>query len=285
MQTIISTEGFEDLEDNNLILGETPSMIDSKIVFKGENNILYLEKGVKLKKCNLKFNGDNAVIYLAKSNHEYILDIAIFSNSVFYMGENSYMRKKVYGILSEQKNIIIGNDALFSMDIWFRNADPHIMYDCESKQRINPTKSIFIGDHVWLGQHSLILKDTHIGSGAIVGGMSVVAGKKIPSNTCWGGNPAKQIKENVFFTEPNVHRYLDEDTELTYSYEGDEFIYEDIPEEKLEFSEIDESLSKLKAADEKLKYIIDVVRKNKNKNRFFIAKPIIKKKWYEKYKK
>ena len=52
-------------------------------------------------------------------------------------------------LLSERKNIIIGDQCLFSHTIWFRNADPHLIYDNITNKRINPTQSIYIGDHVW----------------------------------------------------------------------------------------------------------------------------------------
>ena len=61
-------------------------------------------------------------------------------------------------ILSEQKHLFIGNDCLLSFGIWVRNADPHLIYDVESHKRVNPTKSIYIGDHVWIGQSAMILK-------------------------------------------------------------------------------------------------------------------------------
>ena len=86
-----------------------------------------------------------------------MLDIAIFSNSVFDMGENSYMRKKIYAILSEQKNIIIGND-------------------------------------VYIGIGAKILAGDTIGDGAVIGAYSVVT-KNVPAGEIWGGNPAKYIRK------------------------------------------------------------------------------------------
>lgn len=84
------------------------------------------------------------------------------------------------------------------MGIWIRNADPHLIYDINTKKRINNTKSIFIGDHVWLGQSVIILKGTQIASGSIVGAMGLVSETMIPSNECWGGVSAKRIRGGVF---------------------------------------------------------------------------------------
>lgn len=80
--------------------------------------------------------------------------------------------------MSEHKHCFIGDNCMFSFDILIRNSDHHLIYDCENNKRINPTKSVFIGDHVWIGQLVNILKGTRIDSGSIVGASSVVAGKK-----------------------------------------------------------------------------------------------------------
>ena len=52
---------------------------------------------------------------------------------------------------------------------------------------------------MWIGQHVYFLKGTQIGSGSIIGAKSLVAGKKIKSNTIYAGNPAKLIRKDVFY--------------------------------------------------------------------------------------
>lgn len=49
-----------------------------------------------------------------------------------------------------------------------------------------------IGDNVFLGLRSVILMGSQIGDNVIIGANSVVSGK-IPANTVWAGNPARQI--------------------------------------------------------------------------------------------
>ena len=58
----------------------------------------------------------------------------------------------------------------------------------------NKTKPIFIGDHVWIGANSTILKGVSIGDGAIVAAGAVVT-KDVKPNTIVAGCPAKEIKE------------------------------------------------------------------------------------------
>lgn len=52
---------------------------------------------------------------------------------------------------------------------------------------------IFIGDNVWVGFNSIILKGVTIGNGAVIAAGSVVT-KNVPDFAVVGGNPAKIIK-------------------------------------------------------------------------------------------
>lgn len=56
------------------------------------------------------------------------------------------------------------------------------------------TKSVLIGDNVFIGSHSIILKGTVIGNNCVIGAGSVVRGV-IPENQLWAGNPAKFVRE------------------------------------------------------------------------------------------
>lgn len=51
---------------------------------------------------------------------------------------------------------------------------------------------VTIGDNCFIGYESIILKDTIIGDNVIIAAGAVVKGE-IPSNTVWGGIPARQI--------------------------------------------------------------------------------------------
>ena len=57
-------------------------------------------------------------------------------------------------------------------------------------------KPIVIGDDVWIGSRSLIMKGVHIGNGAIIGAGSVVT-KDVPPYEIWAGNPAHFIKSRL----------------------------------------------------------------------------------------
>ena len=96
----------------------------------------------------------------------------------------------------EGKSIHIGNDCLFA-DPSIYNADYHGIYNKKTGDRINYPKDVFIGDRVWLGLRSIILKGVKINPDSIVGAGSLVLGGEYPPNSMIAGNPAKVLREDV----------------------------------------------------------------------------------------
>lgn len=268
MESINNKDELYNLKSNSFL--GTPPIFgrNAKIVFKGKNNIFYCEQNVSLDDTRIIFAGDNSLVYLSSSKRVYKLNIAIRHDSIFFSGKDNYFNKTMEVVLSEQKNVFLGSDCLFSYGICLRVADPHIVYNVTNKERINLSKSIYIGDHVWIGQQALILKGTHIGSGAIIGGMAVLAGKKVPSNTSWAGNPARQIADNVFFTNAVVHAYRDKETQKSMRFESDKFIYEK-DSFQMKFEKMEQDLTSCNTAKDKLEYL-STVSNYTHKNRFFI---------------
>lgn len=276
MQKFVSTEEFSNIE-NNTIIGAPAEMVDSKIEFHGENNILFFDEGVVLYQSSIRFLGNNNVVFISNSGkHKTKLKVDTYNNSSFYIGKACNTTRPIHVVLSEGKNVIIGNECLFSLDIWFRNADPHLIYDGTSKARINPSKSVYLGDHVWIGQEALITKGTKIGSGSIIGAKAVTGGKTIESNCSAGGVPCKVLKQNIFWLKDSVHNYTNEKTEKSMYYKKDAYLYSSNGSQT-DFSEIENALDKSKTSQEKLDCLKKYLFENEEKNRFFIP-PITNKK-------
>lgn len=279
MEKINSVEEFSNALENTIKVNDssTIEMDNTSIIFNGKNNILVIEDGARIKNSTIQFNGDNAICYLRSNKHIYYLKLTLNINTTIYFGKDCYINGAITAITSEQKNIIIGNEGLFSYGIVMRTADPHLIYDCESKKRLNPSKSVFVGDHVWLGQGAILLKGSHIGSGSIIGGNAVVAGKKICSNASAVGNPAKVIKQGVFFSKKCVHAWTDDITSEYETMDTDKWTYQK-DKHTISFEDIDKGLAKCSTAEERLAFITDNLVNYKHKNRFYIAPAPIQKK-------
>ncbi len=257
-----------ELPDGNRFFGNV-KMQNSTVVFSGKNNILYCDGDVVLNGAYLNFAGDGAVIYLC-GGRPYKMSVEIYNDSIFYMGRDNFIngyRQNVFK-LSEQKHIFIGNDCLLSFDLSFRTADPHLIYDAQTGKRLNYSKSIYVGDHVWIGQSALLLKGTQIHSGCIVGSMALLSNKKLPHQTSWGGNPAKQLRENVFWKRDCVHTWKQAETSKSAQLEpGEPSILNHDPSHYISFDELDQSLSSAKSAEERCE-ILKKVSANTSPCRF-----------------
>ena len=262
--------------DNKVI--NHPRLDHAKITFKGSGNILYCETSDTIfSNCNISFEGDNALVYISKhsnKNRKYRIKIYAQSDTVVYVGENTNFHigrdSLSYLMASEGKNIFIGNDCLFSLNTWFRTSDGHAAYDTHTKTRINHARSIFVGDHVWFGQDTTLLKGARIGSGSIVGAGSILTGKTFPSNASIAGVPAKILKVGVFFDKPNINGYSGDRIDEVEHCDTDEWIYSR-DKSTLDFDTIDKAFSKAKTSTEKLVYIQKHLAGSKPKNRFYIG--------------
>lgn len=96
-----------------------------------------------------------------------------------------------------RNSITIGDNTLIGGNVKIIDNDFHPV-EAETR-RTTPhehmkTAPIVIGENVFIGCNSLILKGVTIGDNAVIGAGSVVI-KDIPANCMAAGNPAKIIKE------------------------------------------------------------------------------------------
>jgi acetyltransferase-like isoleucine patch superfamily enzyme len=87
-----------------------------------------------------------------------------------------------------------GNVVIYDTD--FHSLDPEHRLKPELDNFKTKTAEVKIGDNVFIGGHTTILKGVIIGNNAIVGACSVVT-KNIPNNEIWAGNPAQKIKSTT----------------------------------------------------------------------------------------
>lgn len=270
METVKSIEDFDKLEHNR-ISGTDPKMTRSSISFKGVNNILYCEGNVHLVGANISFEGNNSIVYLSAAQFgRYPINVVIYNDSALFIGKDNNISSPVNINVQENQNVIIGSDGIIGSGVNIRTSDAHLIYDANSKTRINFARSVFIGDHVWLGHLAYISRGAKIGSGSIVSNSTFVPENAlIYSNTMVGGNPAKIHKKDVFFVSDFTGNYKAEDSLDSKEYKSDVFIYEVINPETLDLNRIDQILKDLDV-DSRLEFIQKLFVRNKRKNRFAI---------------
>ena len=280
MELVEKIEDIANLKENRII--GTPVLNNSHIRFEGKGNILYCEGRAVISNSRLVFNANDSLIYFGNSKNEYKMYAALYNDNVFHMGRdnaiNDGFKKQLIAILSEQKHIFIGDRCLFSFGVCLRNSDPHLIYDTRTLKRLNPTKSVFIGDHVWFGQDTAVFKGTQIDSGSIIGADSLVSGKRIPFNEIWTGVPCRRLRQYAFWDYDFVHGWREDMTsdgedfaKYVKKHEpgiaADEWIYRYEPKECVVFDDLDKQISAQKGAEKKLDFLIDFDKK-RSKNRF-----------------
>lgn len=272
METVRTLKDIDSLKENRIIAGNGVNLKSCIITFHGKNNILYAEDGVVLEGCDISFGGDHAVVYLSKSSRPYHLAIKAFREAAVFFGHDNYFNNRLIASAAEHQNVIVGNDCLFSFGCSLRTADAHPLYSVDSGERICPSRSVFVGDHVWMAQDVLIM-GSEIGSGAVLRDRLAAAAVTIPSNTLWAGNPAQQVEKGVFYTNESVHNWNSAQTNANQSKNTKEFIYKEdgVPRSSLE--KIDILLKCQTSAQDRLEQIQLLLANCTDKNRFFIPAP------------
>ncbi len=93
--------------------------------------------------------------------------------------------------LSASDEIVLGKGVMLANGAYVTDCDWHTIYD--RMVRSDPAP-VHIGDNVWLGDHSTVLKGVTIGENSVVAARAVVT-RDVPANVVVAGNPAKVVKE------------------------------------------------------------------------------------------
>jgi len=95
------------------------------------------------------------------------------------------------------KDIHIGVNVIVGGNCWIWDTDFHPLNYAQRSSRnyaMTAAEKIYIGDNVFIGANSMILKGVNIGDRSIIGAGSVVT-KHVPSDQIWAGNPARFIRD------------------------------------------------------------------------------------------
>lgn len=222
-QIIIVENGFE------RTLGDKETISRLNISIAGSNNTIKLHKPYKFNNCFWDIDSQNVSIEIfehteinnfnvrCKFGHQQQLTIGAYTTIA---GANAN--------LDENSGLILGKNCMLGGCIFFAPSDGHSILDKTSNTIINSIKHpILIGDNVWIGAYSIILKNTNIPNNTIIAASSVVSKSFTDENTIIGGNPAKIIKKNVIWNRTNpffLNKYLEIETSKN------DTLYQSIPE-------------------------------------------------------
>jgi len=118
------------------------------------------------------------------------------NNGSIQIGNKTTIQNAHIAVTGPSSEIRIGEDCLFAYDIDIRTGDSHSIICSKTGKRLNYSKNIRIGDHVWIASHVIILKGVCVGKNSVIATGSVVT-KSCGEGVIMGGNPAMVIKKNI----------------------------------------------------------------------------------------
>lgn len=147
---------------------------------------LRIEGKLVVNGCGLHWFGSNGYLTIAKTGClEIGDDFTIGSGWCIYASSHSS----------------IGSDCMFSWNILLLDTDCHPITDSVGNL-LNPPQAIVIGDHVWLGAYSKILKGSYIPSGSIVASGSIVNSHLTQENSIYIGNHS--VKNDIHWSKQSM---------------------------------------------------------------------------------
>lgn len=128
--------------------------------------------------------------------------ISVSSGCTVVIGSRTKCNFPINMVVSEGTKLTIGEECLFS-DTSFYTSDTHSIFDRTTGLKINLPSDIYIGDRVWMGRKSWVMKGGSIGSDVVVAAGAMVTGE-IPSYSICAGVPARVIKEDILWCDERV---------------------------------------------------------------------------------
>lgn len=168
-----------------------------KLYIVGNNNTVKIGHDVFLNNIPIRIRGNNHHVEILNGVKIGGGDILCEGNgNEIIIGAGTSIQSAHINAQENGIHIKLGEECMLSEGIIIRTSDSHSIYDDSSQKRINPAKSVTIGDHVWIAARAYILKGVTIGHDSIIGVGSIVT-HDVPSNVVAAGIPAKVKRANV----------------------------------------------------------------------------------------
>lgn len=168
-----------------------------KVTIEGTGNIINIGDFTRLKNTTIYIHGNNNQINIGSRCYLYNTDFYIEDdNGKINIGEHTSIDGETQFAVIEGTIINVGKDCMFSRGINIRTGDAHSILDVNGK-RINKSQSVIIGDHCWIGMHSIIMKGTVVERNSIIGAGSIVSSKFEKGNCIIAGIPGRVIRTEI----------------------------------------------------------------------------------------
>lgn len=200
MEQIKDIAPYQD-DRGNRIIGTAKLQSDASVIyFHGSNCTLEIDEDVVFQGV-IQFHQDDGHFKIGR-NSMFRGGAEIGAGGRVTIGQRLNITNLLTVVVADGAEVSIGDDCLFASGVNLRAFDNHPIYDLRTGKRTNFSRSISIGNRVWMGYQSAALGGANVGDGSIVGFRSVVtAGRPIPPHCLAVGSPAKVVKKYIAWSK------------------------------------------------------------------------------------
>lgn len=184
--------------NGNKLNVKTARLRNTSVTVIGRNNVIEIDDDSYFVNCDIAIMGDNNRLTIGKAVVARGVSIHFEDNgNMIFISEKTTIEHNTELAAIEGTSITIGQDCMFSSDIRICTGDSHSLVDLNGR-RTNPSESIIIGKHVWIGTRAMINKGTVIADHCTIGSLSVLTGHKYEDQfSVIAGIPASVIKSGI----------------------------------------------------------------------------------------
>lgn len=178
---------------------------NTSVTFTGGGNVLRVDSGARIGRLSVQFDCDNGLMEIGSSHGvpAFSATVRVGQDSRVLIGQNVSTTGSVGISATEGTTVQLGEDCMVAIGVQLRADDGHPIFDVRTKRRVNVSRNIVVGDHVWLGYGSTVLGGVEIGSGSVIGFGSIVT-RRMPNNVVAVGNPAKVVRRDIAWERPHL---------------------------------------------------------------------------------
>ncbi len=204
--------------DNRVACSHVRRLRKTSITIIGDGNSVAFAREARIQSCSIVIRGNRNHVSIGSSSLTGVGVIVSGDGNIIMIGDGCLIRSlglvcedsgnsisigastQIHGSTElaaiEGTSICIGQSCLFSGRIHFRTGDSHSLTDLEGR-RINPSRDITIGNHVWVGMNVTVLKGSAVADSSVIGACAVVCKRFNRPNCTIAGNPARVLREGI----------------------------------------------------------------------------------------
>lgn len=170
----------------------------ASVTLRGDRSTIWIGSNADCTGATISVNGDDCLAVIGA--HATLRKGRVFlrgAGTSFWLGALT-TTAELTAMAAEHCSVTIGDEGMFSNRVTIDTADGHSIYDQETGERINPSRSVTIGRHAWVGRDVRVSKGSEVGEDSIIGQGALVTGAKCSAPSgLYAGAPAELHRADV----------------------------------------------------------------------------------------